>query len=141
MLSVERPYNLLLVDDDEHIINFLEEIIKVRYGGIFNLMTTKNSADVPRILNQVDFHLAIVDLHMPSMGGDELLEIIKEEKPNLFVIMLTGDNTYSALMRSYAGGAYDYILKPLTPQSIYLVLDRLLSVLDNWKDFFHNYKR
>lgn len=56
--------------------------------------------------------LVILDLHMPKMGGMEVLEIIRQRYPHLPVIMLTSDQDISTAVKAMKCGACDFLSKP-----------------------------
>jgi len=67
------------------------------------LLKHKSSEDFPDIV--------LLDINMPIMGGEEALEIIKQEYPNLKVIMLTMHNQVSMVEKMMAMGANSYVPK------------------------------
>ncbi|MBI5623542.1 MAG: response regulator [Elusimicrobia bacterium] len=61
-----------------------------------------------------DFDAAICDLGLPGMNGIAALKAIKDVRPGLEVIMLTGDATVETAVASLKAGAYDFVTKPFS---------------------------
>jgi two-component system response regulator HydG len=64
--------------------------------------------------------LLISDIHMPSMSGLELLARVRESRPDVVVILLTGQTELSVAVDAMRRGAYDYLTKPVDPANTLL---------------------
>ncbi|PCJ96610.1 MAG: sigma-54-dependent Fis family transcriptional regulator [Zetaproteobacteria bacterium] len=60
--------------------------------------------------------LVIIDLNMPNMGGIELLKLIRQQYPNLPIIILTGSKDLDVAVQVMKLGANDFLNKPINPQ-------------------------
>ncbi len=121
-------YNILLVDDDEDIIEFLQ--YNLQQAG-FNVRTCYNGLDA---LNEVeDFtpHLIILDVMMPHMDGIELCERLREiPKLNQSIItFLTARGEDYSQIAGFEAGADDYITKPIKPKLLISRVNALLKRL------------
>src|SRR5206468_7046031 len=61
---------------------------------------------------QARFDVALLDLHLPGMGGIELLGKFKELQPEAEALMLTAHGSVETAVEAMKGGAYDYVTKP-----------------------------
>lgn len=77
---------------------------------------------------QNDICLAIIDFRMPEMDGLELLEIIKQQYPNLPVIMLTGSKDVKVAVDAMKMGASDFLNKPVDPQRLQVSVRNALKM-------------
>ncbi|MEP0368822.1 MAG: response regulator transcription factor [Cyclobacteriaceae bacterium] len=107
---IENPIKLLLVDDHEL---FLEGIISLIEGEEFvQIMgTAANGKLALEAIRQEQPDVLITDLSMPVMGGIELVKTVKEEFPDIKILVLTMHNdrpTISEIMMAEAEG---YVLK------------------------------
>lgn len=74
-----------------------------------------------------DFDLVILDMSLPKMSGLEVLGGIKEEKPDLPVIMVTAFGSTQTAIEAMRLGAYDYITKPFELDELQIVAERALQ--------------
>ena len=108
--------NILLVDDDEDIIEFLKYNLE-KEG--FNVITANNGSEaLSKLSNQID--LILLDIMMPKMDG---FEVIKEIRQNDFykelpVIFLTAKSAEADEIKGLNLGAHDFIQKPISPQKL-----------------------
>ncbi len=58
------------------------------------------------------FEVVLLDINMPGMHGLKVLEIIKSQRPNLEVLLLTSENNLHTAVEGMRLGASDYLLKP-----------------------------
>jgi len=101
---------LLLVDDEEAFLNMLANRLEQR--GF--LILTAHSGD--EALSQIDnknINLIILDISMPGMDGMETLRAIKHKKPDIHIIMLTGQGSIQKGIEAMKLGASDFLEKPV----------------------------
>ncbi|MBI1820099.1 MAG: sigma-54-dependent Fis family transcriptional regulator [Nitrospirae bacterium] len=116
-------HNLLIIDDESSI----RETLKVALKDRFNLQTAAGGKDGLNLLNEGDIDLVLLDLIMPGMNGIEALKAIRQMKPHLPVIMLTGTSMVKAAVEAIKAGAADYLTKPFDPEELILVIQNALS--------------
>lgn len=105
-----RLFRRAMIDDERFYITMAES------GEEALLLLQKTKADI-----------VFTDLLMPRMDGMELLQQIRNNYPDTFVLMLTGVDSTADAVRAIKAGAYDYILKPLDMQMIRRQLDKILQ--------------
>ncbi|MCE9584291.1 MAG: sigma-54 dependent transcriptional regulator [Planctomycetes bacterium] len=71
------------------------------------------------------FDAVISDIRMPHVDGEQLLARIKEVKPDLPVVLMTGFGTMESVIKAMRLGAYDYLQKPFDTREAVLILERL----------------
>ena len=103
--------NILVVDDDKSMREFLELILKRER---YNVTCAKDGADALLLLKENFFDLIITDLMMPAINGLELLKKAKELHPGIKTIMITAFGTIETAIEAIKLGAYDYITKPFS---------------------------
>ena len=72
-------------------------------------------------------YLVLTDLSMPGMSGVELLRTIRSEYADTSVVLVTAFGTVESAVEAMWLGAYDYITKPVNPDSLRLVVGRALE--------------
>ncbi|RKX59799.1 MAG: hypothetical protein DRP37_06100 [Thermodesulfobacteriota bacterium] len=96
------------------------------------------------LINDDTIRLLITDLHMPELGGLELLQEVKNlARPKLYSIVLSGIKDRQTLINALQAGATDYMVKPCHPEQIFArlaVLDQVMALEEKYqaliKDLF-----
>ncbi|MGK9477126.1 sigma-54-dependent transcriptional regulator [Melioribacter sp. OK-6-Me] len=102
---------ILLVDDEEQFLYSVET--SLNSDGINNIRLQHDSTKVLDMLEKDKFSLIVLDVNMPGISGLELLPKIKDQFPEIPVIILTALNDVESAVESIKLGAYNYILKPV----------------------------
>ena len=117
--------SILVVDDERA---FVDSVVRMlRLEGYNNYSAVTDSTTVPDLLARQAFDVAFLDITMPGLDGLDLLRIIKERSPRTECIMITANESISLVIKSIQAGAYDYLVKPITPDQLLLALDRALE--------------
>jgi len=106
----------ILVIDDEDIVRLSCSRSLVPEG--YELKMAKNGNEGLKMLEEEAFDLVLADLKMPHMDGIEVLGAIKEKWPKTDVVIITGYQTVETAVKAIKLGAFDYIEKPFTPDSL-----------------------
>ncbi len=106
------PQNpVLLVDDEEYLLQSFE--LTLNDSGINNIITVSDSREVESILESNEITAVFLDLSMPHISGIQLLDKIKQNYPQIPVVIITGDNELETAVKCMKMGAFDYIVKPV----------------------------
>ncbi|MBI5582235.1 MAG: response regulator [Deltaproteobacteria bacterium] len=100
---------VLLVDDEVEFLDTLSE--RMRNRGM-EVSTSSSGAEALKKVEQESYDVIILDLMMPGVDGLEALKILKEKKPELQVILLTGHATVEKGIEAMKLGAMDFLEKP-----------------------------
>ncbi|MGJ4949721.1 sigma-54-dependent transcriptional regulator [Bradyrhizobium sp. HKCCYLS20291] len=111
----------LLVDDDEVLLGSLEQWLGL--SG-FEVRTAGAVGAAVAEIDRQEFDVVLTDLRMPGQDGMQLLAHVRENKPDLPVVILTGHGDVPQAVQATRAGAYDFIEKPYDP-------DRLVVTLRN----------
>jgi len=106
----------ILVIDDEDIVRISCSRSLVPEG--YELKMAKNGPEGLKMLEEETFDLVLTDLKMPNMDGIEVLGTIKTKWPKTDVVIVTGYQTVETAVKAIKLGAFDYIEKPFTPDSL-----------------------
>ncbi|MEO6327832.1 MAG: response regulator [Ginsengibacter sp.] len=125
---------LLLVDDNEEILEFVEHELDEKYTVIKAL----NGQEALNVLEQDAIQLVISDIMMPVMDGFELCKIIKTnfDYSHIPVILLTAKNTLQSKIEGLELGADAYIEKPFSPEYLQVQIANLLANRAKIKEYF-----
>ncbi len=100
---------VLLVDDEQDFLEVMAERMNAR--GM-DVSTANSPEDALAMIETASFDAIILDFMMPGMDGIETLKAIKEKKPELQIILLTGHATVQKGVEAMKLGAMDFIEKP-----------------------------
>ncbi len=100
---------VLLVDDEEDFLEVMGERLAAR--GI-DVTTSISAEDALAQMDKDIFDAVILDLQMPGMNGMDALKKIKEQHPEIQVILLTGHATVEKGVEAIKLGAMDFVEKP-----------------------------
>jgi len=110
---------LLIVDDE---VKFLESIARRLEMRGFDVTKAVNGQEALDAAGRASFDLALLDLKMPGLNGQQVLERLKKEHKYLEVVILTGHGSVDSAVECTKLGAFGYLPKPYE-------LDKLLEVL------------
>ena len=113
---------VLLIDDEDEFRNTLSERLKLR--GYDNIALDSGKDAVKVVRNNPDIDVVLLDRMMPGISGEQVLREMKQYRPDLQVIMLTGHGSMKSAMEVGRLEAYTYLEKPCE-------LDELVKVVDS----------
>jgi excisionase family DNA binding protein len=129
-----RPAKLiakfLVVDDDGSIRALFKEILgEVGYG----VATARDAHEAIELFSRSDFTLVFLDLLLPDMDGAELLKKLRDIKPDIPVIIITGYPDSGIMSRALVEGPFGIMRKPFNESDIMTALNNFLpkTNLDN----------
>src|SRR5580765_1105371 len=131
MTSTTSGERVLIVEDEPTTRLGLTELVST-WG-----FTTESAADGQEALQRITtFRPSIIisDLVMPRMGGLELLRALKDEGPALTIVILTAQGTVETAVEAIKEGAYDYLTKPVEPQRLKILLDKVVERQDTLRE-------
>ncbi|QKG79630.1 sigma-54-dependent transcriptional regulator [Tenuifilum thalassicum] len=100
----------ILVLDDEKV--FRKEIKEFLDGEGFTALTAERPSEAFEILQENQIDIMILDLRLPEMDGLQVLEKVKNEYPDIEVIMITGHGDMDAVINAMRLGAVEFFPKP-----------------------------
>ncbi len=118
-MSEELKANVLIVDDEEQ---FLDVFSKRLQGRGMKVDTSVSGDDAIEKAKGKQFDAIVIDLVMPGMNGIETLKRLKDENPDLQIIVLTGHATVEKGIEAMKAGASDFMEKPV---DINKLMDRI----------------
>ncbi len=118
-MSIHR---ILIVDDDSLSREFLTET--VRTLGL-SAVAVPSADEALQALNENAFDLVFTDLRMPGMDGIELVRKISELHAGMPSVLVTAHGSIDSAVEAMRFGAFDFLMKPFTPESIEIVIERI----------------
>jgi DNA-binding response OmpR family regulator len=122
---------VLVIDDEVNIRAGLRDVL-LKDGH--DVKEASSGPEALAILETWPCDVAILDIRMPGMPGDEVLEKIRARWPYTLVVMLTGHGTLETAMSAIKAGAHDYLLKPAQPDVIRATIQQAIAVAVRQKE-------
>jgi DNA-binding NtrC family response regulator len=115
-------FSILIVDDEINIRNSFK--FTLMDAGYLDILTAESPSQALEIIKRKNVGLVLLDLIMPEIGGEELLEKINSETPEIIAIVVSGLSDLKTAVECMKRGAFDYIQKPMEK-------DRLVASVRN----------
>lgn len=114
----------LVVDDEIGICKSMEMLLS-KEG--YEVATANRGDTALSLMSDNTFDIIYTDLRLPDMSGLDILSYSKSRFPNTQVIIITGFATIETAVEAIKKGAYDYLTKPLTPDTVRIISQRALE--------------
>ncbi|MBN2032106.1 MAG: response regulator [Deltaproteobacteria bacterium] len=116
---VKEKVNILLVDDEEALLDSIKRRLQIRDFNVIAVNRGDKALEVAR-LHPID--VALVDLKMPGMSGEDVLLHLKKDYPWMEVVIITGHGSFDPENESVYNQAYSYLGKPCDLETLLRVL-------------------
>ncbi len=130
-MTTTTAERVLIVEDEPSTRLGLTELVRT-WG-----FTTDAAGDGEEALQRITaFRPSIIisDLVMPRMGGLDLLRALKDDGGEYTVVILTAQGTVETAVEAIKEGAYDYLTKPIEPQRLKILLDKIVERQDTLRE-------
>lgn len=101
---------LLLVDDEEEFASTLAHRLQIR--GYPTGVAVDGEEALNLLANKI-YDVMVLDLMLPGLSGLDVLQQVKQQYPDLPVIMLTGQGSTREGLAGMRFGAFDFLMKPV----------------------------
>jgi len=116
-------FHILVVDDDAELRRGIcSALVKNGYSAT----AVSDGEEALHLFGKEYFDLMICDIIMPNLSGYELTHILRSEKNNIPILMITALDTFADMRRGFSAGADDYMKKPLDINELLLRVEALL---------------
>ena len=114
-------WRIAIVDDDEKILEMLNKKLS-KLGHVETFLTGEDFLNSEKF-----FHVVVLDVKLPDYSGYELCQMVKEERPETWVILLTLLSDDESVLKGFGAGADDYVTKPFNPDILLARVKRFLE--------------
>lgn len=115
-VEVPAPKARILCVDDETVI--LDSFRKILVIDGYNVDTVETGQEALGLVQAHHYDFVFTDLKMPAMDGVDVVKSVKEMRPDMDVIVITGYATVESAVECMKFGAMDYIQKPFTEEEL-----------------------
>jgi len=118
---MNETIKIIVIDDEKAIRDGCHRVLT---GKGYEVITAENGQIALDILAKELIDIILLDLKMPIIGGEKVLEIAREKYPDIPVIIITGHGTVDTAVICMKNGAYDFITKPFQIDQFLLTITR-----------------
>ena len=122
--SQARNYSILIADDDTNCRQALRDIMEPEG---FRTLLASSGEEALDIVRESDVHLALLDLHMPTLTGLETLQLVRQINGMLPAILITGDADERVILQACQLHFYSVIPKPISKNVVLYTVVRALT--------------
>jgi DNA-binding NtrC family response regulator len=115
---------ILVIDDTKNIKMMIGKILSTEG---YQVDLAENGHEGLVLFNNTEYDLVLLDIRMPHMNGTEVLKLIKENKPDTSVIIITAYPTIKNAVDCIKLGAVDYLRKPFSAEKIKHVVEKIIE--------------
>lgn len=123
---MDKKINILVVDDEQIVLDSVTKHLRKKGYVLHCVLSSQEALDK---MKNSEIDIVLTDLMMPDIDGLELMTLVKEDKPNLPVVMITGYATINTALRATQLGAFDYIAKPFSKKELLAVVQRAADLV------------
>lgn len=123
---MERTLKILVVDDEQIVLDSINKHLRKDNYDVIGVLSVREGLE--KIENE-HIDIILTDLMMPHTDGLEFMKIVKERRPGLPVIMITGYATINTALQATQLGAFDYIAKPFSKAELKGVIKRAAELV------------
>lgn len=146
-----KMLSILIVDDEEYMRDYLASL-EWRKIGFDEVKIASNGTEALNFLEQVNgkIDVLLTDIRMPFLDGLELCRIVSERFPFIYKLILTGYDEFEYAQKAIKYGVKEYILKPIIPNEMYEIMEKVkrqllaekekLNYLKQLEEMFENSK-
>jgi CheY-like chemotaxis protein len=113
------------VVDDE--LFFREAITEVLFADGIESVTAENGAQALALADDLEIGVMLLDIRMPGIDGIEVLRRLREQRPELRVLVLSASTDQETVLEALRLGASDYLAKPLHDEELVFAVRRALE--------------
>jgi diguanylate cyclase (GGDEF)-like protein len=121
--DTRRPNRIVVVDDNR----FTRELAREALEALARVECCESAEAALAALAREPADLVVSDLTMPGLSGLELLERVRREQPGTDFVLFTANASVESAIGALRMGAADYLVKPVQPEELTLVAERILA--------------
>src|SRR5437899_6449905 len=118
-----NDYSILIADDDGNCREALREIMEPEG---FRTLLASSGEEAIDIVREEPVHLALLDMHMPTLTGLETLQLVRQINAMLPCILVTADANEQLMRQACQARAYSVIPKPISKNVVLYTVVRAL---------------
>ena len=122
-MQERKVARILVVDDEKDLADYLADELKIEG---YETATSYDGVEAVLKIIELSWDAVLMDIRMPKLNGINALRIIRRIRPNLPVIMFTGQAGQAEMLESTRLGAYTCLLKPVSTENLFRTIKQVL---------------
>lgn len=118
--------NVVIAEDDYRVALLHEQHVK-KFSSINVVGRALNGEELKRLLTREEVHLILLDIYFPDILGTELLPYIRQNYPQVDIIIITASDNRQHLQIAKRYGVYQYLLKPLSMDDFIQTIEQYIK--------------
>jgi two-component system response regulator AtoC len=118
---------VLAVDDERNMLTVIR--MTLEQAG-YRVLTAERAEDAVALLRDPALDVVLTDLKMPGMRGEEFVARVRQERPDVPVIVVTAFGSIRSAIECIQAGAIDYLCKPFEPEDLEFTVQGALRLHD-----------
>ncbi len=123
IMNKEAP--ILIVDDEEDMRTLLQRSLAPELNRVIE--TAASGKEALDRMEAAEFDLLLADIRMPGMDGLELLQHVRDRRPDITVVMMTAYGSIETAVTAMRMGAHDFVTKPFDHDALVIRLEKALE--------------
>lgn len=124
MMNANRPYSILITDDDVAARETLRDIFE---PAGYQTILAESGEHAIDIVRRQDVHLALMDMYLPRLTGLETMEIVRQIKGAVPTILLSADSDEMLMRRALSAQVFCVLNKPVSRHAVTHAVTRALE--------------
>lgn len=124
------PYDVFIVDDDQEI----REGLTLTLGTHYQIKAFSSAEQLMEAIKNTTPDLILMDVGLPKMNGIDAICKLKEEFPEILIIMITAFEDINTVISAMKLGAYDYFVKPIHMERLEITISNALETISMRKE-------
>ena len=124
-----RQFKVIVADDEKLIANNIARRIEESNSAFRVIVRAENGAEALEQARELLPDVVFSDIKMPEIDGIELIARLKEEHPAILCVLISGYSDFEYMKAAIQNSAVDYLLKPVNPEELRRLLQRLEATL------------
>lgn len=123
---MDKPVKIVIADDHQMLIDGVKSLLRKEKDLVF-IHEANNGPDAFSFISKNEVDLLITDISMPGMSGTELTKKVKQQFPNIKVLVLTMFNDPAIINEILQAEAEGYILKNTGKQELLTAITKIMG--------------
>jgi CheY-like chemotaxis protein len=123
-MTFDRPYSILITDDDPVARETLREIVAPQG---FRTLMAESGEEALDLVREHEVHLALFDMNLPRLSGLETLALIRQMRGGIPAILITGQQDDNLMRRALSEHAFCVLAKPVNKNVVIYVVHKAIE--------------
>lgn len=120
---------VLIADDEKHVRDAIKMLADWDEHGVTGILEASDGQAAVELIAEESPQIVMTDMRMPRMDGTKLLEWIKDNRPDVKTIVISGYDDFELVRHTIRSGGLDYILKPVDPDALNEALEKAVEAV------------